>query len=151
MRCAEIAGGTMAADAAGHEPAEHTADLAVRAWAPDLAGLIEQAAGGMLALMVDETPPPVDQLTIVGEGRDPEELLVDCLREVLTLWAVDHRLAVEVQVEDLADGEARCKVLVADEAAGRRAITQEIKAVTYHDLEITRREGRLEVTVVFDV
>src|SRR6056297_2966591 len=63
--------------ASGHESVDHTADLAIRAWAPDLHGLIEQAARGMLDLMLDDRPQPDQQRDIVGEGQSPEDLLID--------------------------------------------------------------------------
>ena len=66
---------------AGYEVVEHTADLAMRVFAPDLRGLIEQAARGMIDLMLGEIPPPRREVEVVGEGASAEELLVDCLRE----------------------------------------------------------------------
>lgn len=139
----------MHADQAGHEAVDHTADLAVRAWAPDLAGLIEQAARGMLGLMVASPPPAEGRVEIVGEGADAEDLLVDCLREILALWTVEARLPVSVEVREISDRRATCSVGVAE--AGAATGAQEIKAVTYHDLEVRQTAGGLEVTVVFDV
>lgn len=135
----------------GHEAVEHTADLAVRAWAPDLAGLIEQAARGMLELLV-EAPAEADGCAeVTAEGQDAEELLVDCLREILALWTVERRLPVSVAVTELSDRRVVCEVGVVEPAKGGLAPDEEIKAVTYHGVEIVRTEGRLEVTVVFDV
>ncbi|MFW5867512.1 MAG: archease [Armatimonadota bacterium] len=136
---------------AGHEAVEHTADLAIRAWAPDLAGLIEQAAEAMLHLMLERRPRADASSEVVGEGRDAEELLVDCLREILALWTVDRRLPVSVVVVNIADEGAVCEVDVVDGAQGRAALRQEIKAVTYHGVQVGRTETGLEVTVVFDV
>ncbi len=128
---------------------EHTADLAVRAWAPELAGLIEQTARGMLGLMAASSPPAEECVEITGEGDDAEDLLVDCLREILALWTVEARLPVSVEVEEIGERRATCSVGVAE--AGAETGVQEIKAVTYHDLEVRRTAEGLEVTVVFDV
>lgn len=135
----------------GHEAVDHTADLAVRGWAPDLAGLVEQVARGMLNLMLGPRPEPSECVEVTAEGRDAEDLLVDCLREILALWAVDRLLPVCVRVTDLQDERAVCEVgvVAGEEAAG--ALEQEIKAATYHDLSIVRGDDCLEVTVVFDV
>ena len=141
----------MQAGPTGHEAVAHTADLAIRAWAPDLAGLIEQAADGMLGLMLGSRPRGNASAEVVGEGRDAEELLVDCLRETLALWTVDGRVPVSVAVVNIADGRAVCEVDVIDGALGHEAPGQEIKAVTYHGVEVTRTGTGLEVTVVFDV
>ncbi|MFW6437944.1 MAG: archease [Armatimonadota bacterium] len=135
----------------GHEAVEHTADLAVRAWAPDQAGLIEQIAQGMLDLMLDERPPADASVEIVGEGRDDEDLLVDCLREILALWTVDRRVPVSVTVANFEDGRAVCEVGVVDRPGAGEAVAEEIKAVTYHGVEIVHTTAGLEVTVVFDI
>jgi SHS2 domain-containing protein len=139
----------MHADGAGHEAVEHTADLAVRAWAPDLAGLIEQAARGMFGLMLDSSPRAEDRIEVVGEGADAEELIVDCLREILALWTVEGRLPVSVEVREIRERTVSCSVGVAN--AGADAAVQEIKAVTYHDLNVRHTDTGLEVTVIFDV
>ncbi|MGI5819577.1 MAG: archease [Armatimonadota bacterium] len=141
----------MAQHDAGHEPVEHTADLAIRAWAPDLRGLIEEAARGMLDLMLTRRPEADAYTEVVAEGRDPEELVVDCLREVLALWTVARRLPVSVDVTDVDGGSARCTVGVAGPEEARDALGEEIKAVTYHGIEVVRSEAGYEVTVVFDV
>jgi len=137
----------------GYEAVEHTADLAIRAWAPDLRGLVEQAARGMLDVMLDldAAPPARGHREVVGEGPEPEELLVDCLREILALLQVEGMVPVSVEVSQVREGRAHCRVGVAPMEEARDALAREIKAVTYHGLEIARREGRLEVTVVFDV
>lgn len=141
----------MRSNEAGHEAVEHTADLAVRAWAPDLRGLIEEAARGMLDLMLSGQPAPEEYVEVLGEGRDPEDLLVDCLREILALWAVDRRLPVSVEVTNLQEGRATCRTGIVGREVASEVLEQEIKAATYHGLQITQVEGGYEVTVVFDV
>jgi SHS2 domain-containing protein len=141
----------MRAHRAGHETVEHTADLAIRAWGPDLRSLIEEAAAGMLDLMLGAAPAPVQRVEVVAEGLDTEELLVDCLREILALWNVDGLLPVSVRVCDIQEQRAVCGVGVVpgEQAAG--VLEQEIKAATYHGLEIVYAGDHLEVSVVFDV
>ncbi len=141
----------MLSGARGYESVEHTADLAIRAWAPDVRGLIEQAAHGMLSLMLDDPPAPAEHREVAGEGPDAEELLVDCLRELLALVNIERLVPVSVDVMDVRGGRARCRAGVVSFADGREALMQEIKAVTYHGLEVARTEEGLEVTVVFDV
>jgi SHS2 domain-containing protein len=56
-----------------------------------------------------------------------------------------------VDVTDLRGGRARCAVGVAAGDAARTALAEEIKAATYHGIEVVRSEAGYEVTVVFDV
>lgn len=136
---------------AGHEGIEHTADLAIRAWAPDLRGLIEQAALGMIELMVEGPPGARDRREVRGEGAGDEELLVDCLREILLLIDLQGAIPVDVEVLEVADGEALCRVGTVPLSERAEALVQDIKAVTYHGLEVREVGGGLEVEVVFDV
>ena len=136
---------------AGFEPVEHTADLAVRAWGEGLAELIEQAARGMLSLMLEDPPQATDTVEVTGEGADPEDLLIDCLREILALIELRGLVPVSVDVLGADESRAACAVGVVELEAGRENIAQDVKAVTYHGVEVRSVNGLLEVEVVFDV
>ena len=69
---------------AGWEQVEHTADLALRAWAPDLRGLIEQAARGLIAADRGAAH-HYNAVKSACRSDSAEELLHDALREVLLL------------------------------------------------------------------
>jgi SHS2 domain-containing protein len=136
---------------AGFEALEHTADLKIRAWAPDLRGLIEQAALGMVSLLVEAPLRPTSHVEIRGAGENAEETLVDCLREILLLPELEGLMPVSAQVLDAHERGARCSVGVVPVEAAAEHRGQDIKAVTYHDLRIRQLGDRLEVHVVFDV
>lgn len=135
----------------GFQQLPHTADLKIRAWAPDLRGLIEQAACGMIDLLVDGQATPERYLTVTGRGDDAEQTLVDCLREVLLLRELQGLLPVSVEVLQADERSASCRVGAIALERAREVEGAHIKAVTYHDLAIRRREGGLVVDVVFDV
>lgn len=132
---------------AGYEELEHTADWALRVWAPDLAGLLEQAARGMLELCgvsIDTSERHTRHLEL--GALDRESLLVSFLGELL------HILSEEKIAFDhfsLKVDNAKLSV----ELKGGHAIEQrkEIKAVTYHNLSIRETERGLETEIVFDV
>ncbi len=137
--------------AGGYETVEHTADLALRVWAPDLRGLIEQAARGMLDLMLDEHPAAAERREVVASGPDAEEMLVDSLREVLALLNIRGAIPVSIDAVQVEADRVRLVVGATQFDTGRHALVQEIKAVTYHGLEVVQTEEGLAVTVVFDV
>lgn len=132
---------------AGYREIEHTADWELEVWAPDLPGLLEQAARGMYSLagaqFVDE--PPCTR-SILIHAFDPETLLVRFLSELLYL-ADREGLGFDDFIFDL-HGEQ----LVA-QCSGRRLATwsKEIKAVTYHNLKVHTGLAGLDVRIVFDV
>src|SRR5512139_429707 len=76
---------------AGFREIEHTADWQLEAWAPDLAGLFEQAAVGMYTLAgVRLQDGQRFQRSLRLERSDPERLLVAFLGELLYLGEQEH-------------------------------------------------------------
>ncbi len=135
---------------AGHQIIDHMADLAVRAWAPDMPRLIEQVAAGMIDLMLARIPPSQREIEVRGAGDTPEELLIDCLREILLLMDLEELVPVSVKAIEVCDDHARCRVGVVPLAMAREELLHAIKAVTYHNIDIRQTPDGLVVEVVFD-
>lgn len=131
----------------GHRELEHTADWEIEVWAPDLAGLFEEAARGMYALSgarLDVRKP--ESRTIVVSAIEPEVLLVMFLEELLYFGELEN-LGFDKFELRLEDGELSVKL----EGGSLVSLEKEIKAVTYHNLQI-RESGRgIKVNIVFDV
>ncbi|MEA3403848.1 MAG: archease [Armatimonadota bacterium] len=138
-------------EGAGHESIEHTADLAIRAWAPDLAGLIEQAAEGMIEFIVARRVDAERTVQVEGQGETPEDLLVDCLREVLLLIELEGLVPMRAEVAAVEEGRATLMVGAVALERAREVLQEDIKAVTYHGLEIDEADDVLQAEVVFDV
>jgi SHS2 domain-containing protein len=132
---------------AGYREVEHTADWALEVWAPDLPGLIEHAARGMYELMgavVSEDSRCHRQLEIAGEDR--EQLLVSLLEELL--YIADHEeLAFDGFLLNVVDTNLLARL----EGGLLVSRDKEIKAVTYHYLEIEETGRGLETRIIFDV
>lgn len=131
------------------EEVAHTADLALRVWAPTLGAVFAEAAAGMFHLLgceAGDAGSPV-QREVELEAPDVETLLVDWLSELLylseTFGECYHRFRVDLI------GEGRLRGHVAGHA-GAEAL-QDIKAVTYSYLSIEEGERGLETTLTFDV
>jgi len=126
---------------------EHTADLGLEVWAPDLAGLMEEAARGMFELMgvvVSEESRCHRQLEIGADDR--EQLLVSFLEELLFI-ADSEELAFDGFLLNLVDTNLQARLeggFIVDRS-------KEIKAVTYHYLEISETNRGLETSIIFDV
>lgn len=134
-------------DKAGFREKEHTADWALEVWAPDLEGLFVQAAQGMMALAgvrLDSSQPA--QETLEMAGRDYEELLVLFLGELLYLAESKGVGFNQIELKFAALG------LAARLRGGRIASQEkEIKAVTFHNLEIIEEGSTFRTTIIFDV
>ncbi|MGM0556645.1 MAG: archease [Myxococcota bacterium] len=139
---------TDAGAASGYTEIEHTADWALEVWAPDFETLLLEATRGMYELAGVELGEPAsdeeEQLRV--DGSDREDLLVAWLSEVVFLWSARN--------EGLADLSFEC---VDGEVLGRGSLAsivrqdKEVKAVTYHGLDVRETGRGLEATVTFDV
>jgi SHS2 domain-containing protein len=131
----------------GFHERPHTADWALDVWAPDLIGLLQQAAHGMYALMhVRWQAEPCEMYRFEVVAPDRETLLVTFLSELLYFTQRDR---VGFQRFDLAEAGGRLAAAV--EGAPIESIAKEIKAVTFHNLVVRETARGLEATIVFDV
>ena len=126
---------------------EHTADWELEVWGSDMPALFGEAARGMYELMeveISEDARCHRRLELLAEDR--EQLLVSFLGELLFL----------AETEDLAfdgfllevDGT---NLLARLEGGSILSRSKEIKAVTYHRLEISETGRGLETSIIFDV
>jgi SHS2 domain-containing protein len=133
--------------AAGYREIEHTADWELEVWAPDLAALLEQAARGMYALTGARLGAgPRVQRTLQLEASDPESLLVGFLSELLYLGESE---GTSFDSFDLRLEGYRLEANVS--GAPLVGMSKEIKAVTYHNLQVQSGEDGVQARIVFDV
>ncbi len=131
------------------EIVDHTADWALKVYGRSFSELLQNAAEGMNNLMVTnlQTIPQNEERHFSLEADDAESLLVEWLNE-LAYWAeMEQLIFVHIQLQHVTS-----ESLTATVRGGRAPeLEKHIKAVTYHNLEITRKSDGLEATVVFDV
>ncbi len=131
----------------GYEEIEHTADIEMHVWAPNLVTLLKQAAKGMYALSGTKiAQEPRRTRSFELSGWDRETLLVDFLSELL-FFGEDENIGFDEYQLDINDDELKVQA----EGAGIESQKKEIKAVTYHNLEIRGTERGLETNIVFDI
>jgi SHS2 domain-containing protein len=132
-----------------YEVVEHTADTGITAYGKDTNEIFENAAYGMFDLMTD-----VRRVRLVGEVRleveahDLGSLLVDWLSELLFIHEAENVFFAEfdVELDDLTlTGRARGEEVDPE----RHRLQTQIKAVTYHMLEVNPEEGY--ATVILDI
>jgi SHS2 domain-containing protein len=136
----------------GYREVEHTADWELEVWAEDVPGLLKQAAAGMYALagvQIEAAPRIVRRMEL--QANDPEILLVGFLNQLLWLGESDQLAFDQFDIE-VAEAEQDGLRLEADLQGGRIvALGKEIKAVTYHRLQIRSINTEQRVNIVFDV
>lgn len=132
---------------AGFEELPHTADRALRVWAPDLAALFAEAARGMYTLMgVQLSTGPETVRVYEAQASDPESMLVAFLSELL--YAIEsEQLAFDRFEMNIENNHLHVDM----SGASFQSITAFIKAVTFHNLIIQRTKDNYQVEIVFDV
>jgi SHS2 domain-containing protein len=132
----------------GFREIEHAADWEIEVWAPDLPGLFIEAARGLYVLSGTK-------LNQFDEGTsyefeipftNPESILVAFLNELL--FQSEHNWIGITNLElDINDSRFQARGL----ALPLLSKNEDIKAVTFHHLEIKQVSSRLETHIIFDV
>ena len=127
---------------------EHTADWSIRVRGATLPELFVNAATGMYSLMADLSAiTPTTERTIEASSVDAEALLVKWLNELLYHTEMNGEVFCEFAIVSLESAR-----LVSTAKAGRGIeLKKQIKAVTFHNIQIASGENGYEVTIVFDV
>lgn len=135
---------------------DHTADVGFEVEAGSLAALFEGAAKGLLEVMFEGPleAEPDGERRLRLEAESLETLLVRWLDELAYLVQTrgEVPLGTEVLLGRTPAGwrlEARLATVPFDRVADRFA--GEVKAATYHGLEIEQAGGRYRARVILDV
>lgn len=121
---------------------EHTADMGIAAEGESLVALFEQAALGLRQILTACTDiEPQTECLVEVQGADREELLVNWLGELLFLLESRSLLPAAFAIDSLVDdtaGDCRLRARVFAETfdPDRHYLEREIKAVTYHRIEV---------------
>ena len=131
----------------GFEELPHTADVAMRIWAGDLPGLLVEAARALDVLAgVQLADEPVQSQVLNIESEDSESLLVAFLTELIYL-AEQENMAFDKFDLSIKNNHLHAVL----HGSSLISITKNIKAVTFHNLQIQLIPSGLQVEIVFDV
>ncbi|MCM8798836.1 MAG: archease [Candidatus Omnitrophica bacterium] len=135
-----------------YEVIAHTADLGIKAYGKTREELFLNCAYAMFSLITDlETISLVDKIIIEKTADNQNELLINWLRGLHSSYAVDNYLLRNFQMIKLNEN------LVVGLGEGekfdpqRHILKKEIKAVTYHQVEIKKEGNFYTVQIIFDV
>lgn len=130
-----------------YEEVDHTADIALRVWGEAFTALLMHAAEGMYDLMGIEliADSQVENTFLIAEDS-PESMLVDFLNECLYLAEVKKHA-----FKTFSFIEKDRKLHINATGVEINTIMRQIKAVTFHKIEIIHTPTGLETTITFDV
>lgn len=133
------------------EVIEHTADVGIVAHGRDLPELFANAARGMLHFMIKpELVRPTEERMVEVEADDIEALLVAWLNELLIVLNAHSFIPSTFHVEELEPTRLKARLQGETVDPSRHRFSLDVKAATYHALEISRTNG-WSARVIFDI
>ena len=127
---------------------DHTADIGIHVESEDERGLFEEAARALIAVLGAVCPDKdLQHLEVTIEGLDRTDTLVRWLQELLYLIEVKDLRVFSIRVARIHEKglEAEVKGIYSPSR-----LKSEIKAVTYHNLEIQEVDNRVQATIIVD-
>ena len=135
-----------------YELIDHTADVGLKAYGKTLAEAFENAAKGMFDIITDKSEvESIGQYDIELEAPDLEQLLVDWLSKLLFLNSSRNEVFGFFKINiDEKNIKLSAKVFGEKFNISKHKVGSEIKAVTYHMLEVKKKKP-FYVQILFDI
>lgn len=136
----------------GYQLIDHPADLGIEANGQSLSEALEQAAIGLMSVILDvELVQCCENRVIVLQATDLEHLLVKWLTEILYLYDGMRFAAARFQIDELTSTSLAAKVFGEPFSEGRHVTRLDVKAITYHQLLCEENETGARVRVFLDI
>ena len=135
-----------------YEYFEHQADIGIRGKGKTLAEAFEQAALAMFEIMVETKYLKIDKPQIVEvEGNDLNELLIAWLSELLYLKDVEGKMFSKFEIGSIDENKLVAKVYGEPIDSSRHKLKLEVKAATYTQLFVEKKETSWIAQCLVDV
>lgn len=132
-----------------YELLEHTADIKMKVYGKTLEELFCNAAYGMANVQKSKIKSRKLKIKrkISVEAVDLETLLVDFLSEILTLSDTYHEVYPKIFVSYLSKNKIKAEIF----GFPVEQFDEDIKAVTYHGLEVKKINSNWQAVILFDI
>jgi SHS2 domain-containing protein len=131
---------------------DHTADFGIQVFGADSQELFTNAALALFDVITEtDMLKSLDSCNIKASGEDWSDLMVNWLREILYLWNGKEMLVKAVQILSLSEKKISAKIYFDAYMPDRHIINTEIKAVTYHQIQVKSSPSGWEARVIFDI
>lgn len=135
-----------------YELLDHTADFGIHVFGDNTKSLFQNAAMAMMDQLVETVGLIArEERQITIQGNDWPDLMVNWLREILYLCVGEELFAQSIQIESIAETCLTAYLWVDPFSADRHTLLSEIKAVTYHQVQVFETGNRWEANIIFDV
>jgi SHS2 domain-containing protein len=131
---------------------DHTADLGFEVTAPDRASLFEKAGKALLHVMLGSILSKGNDIIKVSlSGDDPPDLMVRWLTEILYLLEGERVVVADININSITSTTINATLSVLPFDPFQYEVMREIKAVTYHQIEVAEKNGTWRARVIFDL
>jgi len=131
---------------------DHTADIGITAYGADIKQAFANAALGLFSLMADLDDLKEDiQHELELSAEDVEVLLVEWLNELIYVFDVEHIIFKRFEIAELTGTQIKARCFGEKIKPGQHKLKREIKAATYHMLNISKEDGGYKLQVIFDI
>ena len=131
---------------------DHTADLGIIVRGNSLEDLFEAAAKSMIRIMVkSEFSETVQNSRLCVDGEDLDDLMVRWLGEILYLFEGENKLITDVLIDSISPSHLEATLDMVPFNPNIHEILCEIKAVTYHQIQVVKKDRRWEARIIFDL
>jgi SHS2 domain-containing protein len=140
--------------AGGYRFLDHMTDAVIEAYGETLEEAFENAAKGVNDTMIDlKTVRPNKEFKITAKGHDLYSLLFDWLDKVMLLLVADGIVMSEFSVKIKQKNDYSLEGIAKGEQLDldRHRYKVEIKAVTYHEMEIRQEKKKATVRFLLDL
>jgi SHS2 domain-containing protein len=132
---------------------DHTADMGILVRGINLKNLFEEAAKSMMYIMLTQTPglKATHAVKVSIKGADLPDLMVRWLGEILYLFEGEKTVVTDTFVSAIFPSRLEAKLQTIPFDPAFHEILREIKAVTYHQIEVEEKDDRWEARIIFDL
>ena len=131
---------------------DHTADFGIQVFGSDSQELFANAALALFDVITEmDVLTGRDSIKITASGEDWSDLMINWLREILYLWNGKEMLVKSVQILSLSENNISAKIYFDAYMPDRHTIKTEIKAVTYHQIQVKSSPSGWEAQIIFDI
>jgi SHS2 domain-containing protein len=136
----------------GYRILEHPADVGIEAFGHSLKEAFKYAALGLTSIIVEPASvDPSEQRSVSLKGTDPENLLVRWLSEIIYLYDGEDFLLSDVDITRIAPGELEATLSGEKVLYGKHKLKMDVKAITYHQLEVDEKPEGVVLRVFLDI
>jgi SHS2 domain-containing protein len=135
-----------------HRLIDHAADMGIVVYGTDLKNLFKGAAESMLKIMLSGVSARLaNSRKLLVEGQDREDLMVRWLGEILSLMEIEREVVAAITINSISPRRLDARVETAPFDPDLQEILCEIKAVTYHQIEVVQKDDHWEARIIFDI